>query len=92
MEDVVVFPCVPATAIVRRVAAIAASVSALRSTGIPRSRAASSSGFVDATAVDVVTASTSPTLAASWPTVTCTPSARRRSSPADALRSLPDTT
>src|SRR5438874_295287 len=40
IEDAVVLPCVPATAIVRRVAAMAASTRARLHTGIPSSAAA----------------------------------------------------
>src|SRR5439155_47412 len=91
-EPVVVLPWVPATAIARRVPVMAASVSARRRTGIPRSPAATTSGFDAGMAVETVTASTSsPTLAAEWPMATLTPRARRRSVLADALRSLPVT-
>ena len=64
MDEVVVLPCVPATATVRRVEQMAASVWARRSTGIPRRRASATSGLVSRTALDTVTASTSSTWSA----------------------------
>ena len=75
-----------------RVAAIAASISARRSTGCPRSRPSTTSRLRSGMAVETVTASTSSRrFAAWWPTCTSTPAARSRSSPADSFRSLPDT-
>ncbi len=57
MAEVVVFPCVPDTATVRRRATIAASMSARLSTGIPERRAMSISGLLSAIAVERVTRS-----------------------------------
>ena len=91
IDEVVVLPWVPATATVRRVAVMAASMSARLYRAMPRSAAACSSGLVAGMAVEKVTASTAPTLSARWPTVTCTPASRRRSIDDDALRSLPVT-
>ncbi len=67
IDEVVVLPWVPDTAIVRLVAAMAASTSARLSTGMPRSRATRTSGFESGTAVDVVTASAEPRFDARWP-------------------------
>ena len=91
IEVVVVLPCVPETAAVRRVAQIAASTSARLDTRMPRRRASASSGLRSVMAVDTATSSASPRLAASWPTCTTTPSARSRSSAGDGRRSEPDT-
>ncbi len=59
IDDVVVFPWLPATAIVVRVATIARSASARRSTGTRRSRAATTSGLLSGIAVEMTTASSS---------------------------------
>ena len=89
IEDVVVLPWVPATATVRRVAVMAASTSARRSTGIPTSLAATTSGLPAGIAVDTATSSAPRRWDASWPTETSTPSDRRRSRAEESLRSLP---
>ncbi len=91
MADVVVLPWVPATAMVRQDRVISARVSARRSTGRPRRSASTSSGLVAGMAVEWVTASTSPTLAASWPTVTVTPRSLSRSTMGESFRSEPVT-
>ena len=57
IDDVVVLPWLPATAIVVRVATMARSASARRSTGMPRSRAATTSGLLSGIAVEMTTAS-----------------------------------
>ena len=64
---VVVLPCVPATAMpcLKRISS--ASISARGTTGMPRSRAATTSGLSAATAVETTTASASATFAAAWP-------------------------
>ena len=83
IEDVVVLPCAPATAIVR--------FSALRSASRPRAGgraarargAAARSGFSGAIALEWTTSTSSPagTFAAAWPTCTSTPSARSSARP-----------
>ncbi len=73
IDEVVVLPCVPATAMPRRSSMTRASISARRSTGRPAARAARSSGLASPIADDVTTSAASPRLAASWPTVTATP-------------------
>ena len=75
---VVVLPCVPATAMpcFRRISS--ASISARGTTGMPRSRAATTSGLSAATAVDTTTASAPATFAAAWPIAIATPSRARR--------------
>ena len=78
IEEVVVLPCVPATAMPRRSSMTRASISARRSTGSPAARAARSSGLPSPIADDVTTSAASPRLAASWPTVTGTPAAVSR--------------
>ncbi len=57
IEDVVVLPWLPATATVVRVATMARRASARRNTGIPRSRAATTSGLLSGMAVEITTAS-----------------------------------
>ena len=84
-----VFPCVPATATVRRVAQMPARIWARLSTGMPRRLASATSGLPAGTAVETVTNSTSPTFSARWPTLTTAPRARRRSRGGEDLRSLP---
>ncbi len=91
IDVVVVLPCVPATATERARPQIAASISARRSVGMPRSRAARSSMFVVGTAVEAVTASHPTTASGSWPTVTVTPAARTLSRTGWSRTSLPDT-
>ena len=59
MADVVVLPWVPATARVRRWAAMAASRTVRRTTGMPRRRASTTSGLSSGTAVEMATSSTS---------------------------------
>ena len=57
IDEVVVLPWLPATATVVRVATMARSASARRSTGMPRSRAATTSGLLSGIAVEITTAS-----------------------------------
>ena len=87
-----VLPWVPATAMQRLSEAMAASVSARDSTGIPRRRASTSSGLScgdGRRGGDHV--GRHRRLAAAWPMVTGMPATRSRSVTADALRSLPVT-
>ena len=88
---VVVFPCVPATAMpcFRRMSS--ASISARGTTGMPRSRAARTSGLSAATAVDTTTASAFAMLAAEWPSAIVAPRRARRRVAALSARSEPDT-
>jgi hypothetical protein len=65
IDEVVVLPWVPATAMPRRMAMMRASISARRSTGSPAARAAASSGFRSGMAEEITTSAASPTLAAS---------------------------
>jgi hypothetical protein len=90
IDALVVFPCEPATAIVLRVAASAASAAARCRTGIPRSIAVRSSTLRNGIAVEYTTASASAgTYSARLPTFTATPAAARRSSTAELLMSEP---
>ena len=91
MDEVVVFPWVPATAAHRRVDAMAARTSERATTGTPSRRASASSAFSGPTAGDAVTMSASPTFSARWPTTTVIPWLANRSVTGDALRSLPVT-
>ena len=59
IDEVVVLPWVPATATVSRRAAIPASTCARRTTGTPRSVAATTSGLVAGTAVEMATSARS---------------------------------
>ncbi len=88
---VVVLPCVPATAMpcFRRISS--ASISARGTTGMPFSRAATTSGLSAATAVDTTTASAPAMFAAAWPIVTAMPRPASRRVTAPAARSEPDT-
>ena len=91
IDAVVVFPCVPATAMHRRSAVMAARVCARGSTGTPRRRASITSGLSSATAEDNVSASAVPTLPAWWPMATLMPERLSRSVTAESFRSLPVT-
>ncbi len=75
---VVVLPCVPATAMPCFSRISSASISARGTTGMPLSRAATTSGLSAATAVDTTTASAPATFAAAWPMATLTPSRASR--------------
>ena len=77
IDDVVVLPWVPATAMPRRSSMTRASISARRRIGRPAACAARTSGLAVLMADDVTTTAASPTLAASWPTVTGTPASMR---------------
>ena len=68
-----------------------ASISARRTTGIRRACAASTSGLSAATALETTTTSASPTFSRAWPSLTCAPSAQRRSVTADSFKSEPRT-
>ena len=92
MSDVVVvLPWVPPTAIdhFRRISS--PSISARRTTGIRRLRAAMTSTLSGLTADEATTTWASPRLSARWPTVTGIPTSRRRRTLALSARSLPCT-
>ena len=76
MLDVVVFPCVPVTAIVGRRRVSSPSRSARCSSRSPRSRAAARSGFSGGIALETTTSAPSGTFAAAWPTAGSIPAAR----------------
>ena len=88
---VVVLPCVPPIAIDQRSRISSASISARRTTGISRVRAATTSGLSRRTAVEVTTTRASRRLAASWPTITGMPAPRSRCTLAPSAMSLPCT-
>ena len=88
---VVVLPCVPPTATDHFSRISSASISARRTTGIRRARAAATSGLSRFTAVETTTTCAAPRLAASWPIATGIPASRRRSTLADSAMSLPCT-
>ena len=90
-QVVVVLPCVPPTAMAHFRRINSASISARRTTGISRARAAATSGLSRFTAVDVTTTVAVPRLAASWPTATGMPLSRRRRTLALSAMSLPCT-
>ena len=75
MEDVVVLPWVPAIATVVRPAESTGRISARVHTGIPSSRARTTSTLVAGMAVEMTTTSgeTRSIVAGSWPTVTSMP-------------------
>ncbi len=85
----VVLPCVPAIAMpcFRRISS--ASISARGTTGMRFSRAASTSGLSDCTAVEVTTASAPSMCAAAWPTKVPMPRPASRRSVALSDRSEP---
>ncbi len=93
IDVVVVFPCAPATAIVRFSRLICSSRSARGRSGSPRSRAATRSGFSAGIAVEWKTSTPSPagTFAASCPTWTSTPISRSPASAGPSARSEPET-
>ena len=88
---VVVLPCVPATAMPCFSRISSASISARGTTGIPCSRAATTSGLSAATAVETTTASAPATLAAAWPIAIAMPRPARRAVTPLAARSDPET-
>ena len=77
IEDVVVLPCVPATAMVRCVPESQESILARGQMGMPSSRARMTSGLVSGMAVEVTTTCgfAASMVAAAWPTVTSMPAA-----------------
>jgi len=79
IDVVVVLPCAPATAMLKRKRISSASISARGITGIWRRIASSTSGFVAFTADEITTTSASPTALASWPRVTPIPRSASRS-------------
>ena len=78
MPQVVVLPCVPATAIARFSEATWPSSVPRWITSRPASRAAASSGLSAGMAVETTSSAPSGTLAASWPMAGSIPAARRR--------------
>ena len=91
IEVVVVLPCVPAiaTQVFSRISS--ASISARRTTGSRRSRAAVSSGLSRRMAVETTTTSASPRFSAACPISTAMPAARSRSTLALSAASDPCT-
>ena len=91
MLVVVVLPCVPAIAMVdfRRISS--ASISARRTTGMRFSSAASTSGLVRLTAVEVTTTATPSTFSRAWPIATSIPRLRSRSTVGPSAMSEPCT-
>ena len=89
MLVVVVLPCVPPTATDHFSRISSASISARRTTGISRDRAATTSGLSRFTAVETTTTCAAPRLAASWPMATGIPDSRKRSTLAESAMSLP---
>jgi hypothetical protein len=77
-DVVVVLPWVPPTAMDHFSRISSPSISARRTTGISRSRAAATSGLSRPTALEITTTWASPRLAASWPTATEIPRPRSR--------------
>ena len=78
IDVVVVLPCVPPMAIAWRKRISSASISARRTIGISRSRAAAYSGLVFLIAVETTISAASPRLSAEWPTKTSMPLPRSR--------------
>ena len=93
IDAVVVLPCVPAMAIVRRRRLSSPSSAPRWITRSSRSRAATYSGFAGGIAVDTTSSMSWPTgtLAASWPTTAGIPAARTRSRYGELARSEPVT-
>ena len=91
MEVVVVLPWVPPTAMAVLSRINSASISARRTTGSPRARAATASGLSAPTALETTTTPAPSTLAAACPTRTGIPSALMRRTLALSTRSLPCT-
>ena len=88
---VVVLPCVPPIAIDHFSRINSANISARRTTGMRRARAAATSGLSRLTAVEMTTTCASPRLAASWPMAMRTPASRSRFTFALSAISLPCT-
>src|SRR5690606_34774510 len=93
MAVVVVLPWVPATAMPNRPLKSRARSSPREMMGMPRSRAATTSGLTAGTALETTTVSgaSCSTWAARWPMWMRAPKARKRSVAADSDRSEPDT-
>ena len=79
IDAVVVFPCVPLTAMVRFMRDSSPRRSPRWSTGVPASRAAASSGLSSGIAVETTTSAPSGTFEASCPMTGSMPAARSRS-------------
>ena len=90
-EVVVVLPWVPPTAIAHLRRISSPSISARRTTGTKRARAAWTSGLSGLTAEETTTTWASSTFAAAWPMVTGMPSPCRRRTLALSAASLPCT-
>jgi hypothetical protein len=91
MVVVVVFPWVPATAMLERRRINSASISARRTTGRPRARAASSSGLPGLMALEITTTSACSRLSAFCPMKTRAPNSCSRVVIFDGFRSDPCT-
>jgi hypothetical protein len=78
IEVVVVLPCVPPIATAWRKRISSASISARRTIGSSRSRAAMSSGLFFLMAVETTTTSLAPRFSSRWPTKTWMPLSRSR--------------
>ena len=91
IEVVVVLPWVPATAIAHLRRISSPSISARRTTGTRRARAARISGLSGLIAEETTTTSAAPMFSALCPTMTGMPSAVRRAVLPPSLRSLPCT-
>ncbi len=89
--DLVDLPCVPETATVRRVAAIAERIAARDTTGIPAALAATTSTFEGGIAVEIATSDAPETFDRSCPSAISAPRASSRSVTEERLRSLPET-
>ena len=90
-EVVVVLPCVPPTAIDHFSRISSPSISARRTTGTWRVRAASTSGLSFLTALDTTMTWALPTFSARWPIMTFMPSSAMRRVLALSATSLPCT-
>ncbi len=88
---VVVLPCVPPTAMDHFSRISSASISARRTTGMKRARAAATSGLSRLTALETTTTRALSRLAGSWPIATGIPAWRRRRTLALSAISLPCT-
>ena len=86
---VVVLPCVPPTAMAHFSRISSASISARRTTGTSRARAAATSGLSRLIAVLTTTTCALATLTASWPIATGMPASRSRRTLALSEMSLP---
>jgi hypothetical protein len=91
MAVVLVLPCEPATATPSLTRISSPSISARGMTGMPRARAASSSGLSGRTALETTTTSADSTWAALWPRPMRPPRAASRRVTSPSFRSDPET-